>query len=138
MPVFLYPNISASFLFSILYFLDMLQLFEFASLVYRLYINFCKKMVRVHNLWLSANLNWATKNRTYFKRSDFLFFNLTYFHFRFINSVEVFWNWHISHKLGYLLSRAYAFILFHTMSCQRAISVFAEYWIQCGIWSNRA
>ena len=78
-----------------------------------LYINFFKKMVRVHNLWLSANLNWATKNRASLKKRDRLwFFNPIYLDFRFLNSMEVFWNWHISHKLGYLPSRAYAFILF--------------------------
>ena len=78
-----------------------------------LYINFFKKMVRVHNLWFSANLNWATKNRASLKKRDRLwFFNPIYLDFRFLNSMEVFWNWHISHKLGYLPSRTYAFILF--------------------------
>ena len=94
-----------------------------------LYINFFKKMVRVHNLWLSANLNWATKNRASLKKGIACCFSTRYIS---ISDFSIQWK---SSEIGIFLINLDICHLghtplsyFHTMSCQRAISVFTEYY----------
>ena len=129
MNFFLYPNISASFL--------------------AFYISWtcsnCSNLQAwyiVHQLLQKngANLNWANKNRASLKKGITCCFSTRYIS---ISDFPIQWK---SSEIGIFLINLDICYLGHTLLSYfhtryvlpKSNFSFAEYWIQCGIWSNRA